>query len=737
MAVSLDQFSKQLADSGVMTDSDLRAFIETLPADSKPTDGEQLAKRLVREKKISAYQAQVVYSGKGKSLTLGSYSVIDKLGQGGMGLVLKAEHRVMKRMVALKVLSPAVTKTKDAVLRFQREVEAAARLSHPNIVAAFDAGEANGTSFLVMEYVPGTDLSSLVKDKGPLPVHQAIDCIIQAARGLEFAHAHGVIHRDIKPANLLLDTSGSVKILDMGLARIQAGDAATQAELTGTGAVMGTVDYMAPEQALSTKHADAKSDLYSLGISLWYLLTGKSAYDGDSLMARLLAHRDQPIPSLHKARVEVSEELEAVFRRMVAKKPAERYQTATEVIADLQACRTGGSVSAMVMVEEVASSADDFKAFLQGLEGTANSLGGVKSKGSLTATQTLSKHSSSHFDETIPPPGTSDTLHSRLKRGGSQQSSPWFQDRRVLIGGGVTAVLLLLAVVLLFQNPNGTPRVEIHDPKGAAKGAGTGAEGVAKPPATAIATPTGPSVDLLAVIDPQRDPWAGEWRREEKFLLSDNFGRAGRVQIRYPVPDEYELTAVIERLDSDDGFQFGLVVGGRPVKLVIDSFVPHITGLGLLDGKNPNDNVTTLHRALLTNNRQYTIVITVGKRSVRATLDGTQILTWEGDPRRLSLANYEQVRDPTQFWIGTGYPRIQRLEVHLSRQGADPCAGHSSVPEQDGVGQLSTRWPVRDVLGPDGNCRHHRDWIAKPSDVSRGGRRARTVEIAAVEKADR
>lgn len=340
MALSLDQFSRRIVESGLLSDHDLTSFLNSLPAGNRPSEAKVLAQLLINCEKLTAYQAQEIYRGAGKRLVLGNYVVLDKIGQGGMGLVLKAEHKRMKRIVAVKVLSAAALNSPDAVARFHREVEAAARLEHPHIVAAYDADESAGTHFLAMQFIEGRDLASLVQESGPLGVADAIECILQAARGLEYAHAKGVIHRDIKPANLLLDREGTVKILDMGLARLTpAAGAAKNAALTETGEIMGTIDYMAPEQALNTKHADQRSDVYSLGLSLWYLLTGRAAYEGETLMEKLMAHQSKPIPSLVEACPAVPAELDRIFRRMVAKSPADRYQTMSEVLADLGLCR--------------------------------------------------------------------------------------------------------------------------------------------------------------------------------------------------------------------------------------------------------------------------------------------------------------------------------------------------------------------------------------------------------------
>jgi len=333
-----DAFLASLKASRVIDDADWSSLAKQ-QAVIKAADGKALARVLVEAGALTKFQATLIYQNKPKALQFGEYVVLDKIGAGGMGQVYKARHRRMKRLVAIKVLPKAAVNSAEAVKRFQREVEAAARLVHPNIVIAHDAGQQDTMHFLVMEYVDGRDLAALVKADGPLTVDKAIDYTLQAARGLEFAHAEGVVHRDIKPANLLLDKRGVVKILDMGLARLDAGDAAAKDGLTQSGQVMGTVDYMAPEQAMDTRAANAKADIYSLGCTLYRILVGDNVYGGETLIQKLLAHRENPIPSLTEKRPDVPAALDAVFQKMVAKRPEDRYESMQAVVEALEQVR--------------------------------------------------------------------------------------------------------------------------------------------------------------------------------------------------------------------------------------------------------------------------------------------------------------------------------------------------------------------------------------------------------------
>ena len=340
---SRDELRQRILESGVLSEDELSAA----EAGVSVARGSSVSyvQALVEQHRLTAYQAAVLLERRDERLGVDEYVIIDRIGKGGMGEVFKARHRRMKRVVALKILPRHSRESADLVQRFHREIEAVAALSHPNIVAAFDAGEDRGIHFLVSQYIDGTDLASLVRRNGPLAIEVAIDYLLQVARGLEFAHARGVIHRDIKPSNLLLDQEGVVRIADFGLARLQLAEPTdpTHVDITMPGDMMGTVAYMPPEQAEDTHQADARSDIYSLGCTLHYLLTGTPVYGRRTSMQTLLAHRESPVPSLRSQRPEVPAALDDIFRRMLQKSPDHRYQTVREVIAAVEELELHGT----------------------------------------------------------------------------------------------------------------------------------------------------------------------------------------------------------------------------------------------------------------------------------------------------------------------------------------------------------------------------------------------------------
>lgn len=276
------------------------------------------------------------------------YRLLEKLGQGGMGEVYKALHIRLNKTVALKLLS-AERMSSATMSRFQREMRAGGLLDHPNITRTTDGGEQDGQPFLVMEYVAGLDLSRLMERQGPLSIAEACEIIRQAALGLQHAHENGLIHRDLKPSNLMLAPDGRTKILDLGLALLD--ESSTETELTSAGQMMGTADYMAPEQVGNSHGVDIRADIYSLGCTLFKLLVGEAPFAGPrfkTAVQKIVGHSEHPAPNASERRADVPAELSALLARVMAKRPDDRPSTPAEFAAALSSFCVGADTRALI-----------------------------------------------------------------------------------------------------------------------------------------------------------------------------------------------------------------------------------------------------------------------------------------------------------------------------------------------------------------------------------------------------
>lgn len=332
------EFLHRLLDSRLLSSEEVDRFLARQPG-LLENDTAGLVEAFVDQGLLTEYQVSRLLSGQTFGLVLGNYRMVERLGSGGMGVVYKAEHVHMKRAVAVKVLVTKEDRSSVFLQRFYSEMQATAVLSHPNIVLAFDAGEMAVPNspdeilrYLVMEYVPGKNLEQYVLDHGPLPIAEACEYVRQAASGLQHAYEHGLVHRDIKPSNLLLTPQQQIKILDFGLARL------CRRRHTEAHTMLGSVDYMAPEQARDARSVDIRADIYGLGGTLYWLLTGRKPFPGDRpIIEELYARqRESPIP-LQQARSDVPAELEALVSQMMALDPGSRYPTPAAVISALHA----------------------------------------------------------------------------------------------------------------------------------------------------------------------------------------------------------------------------------------------------------------------------------------------------------------------------------------------------------------------------------------------------------------
>lgn len=326
--MSVSAFLDNLRRSRLLSEKQLAA-LAPLATDN---DIRSLARVLVQKKWLTPFQVKQVAAGRADYLRFGDYILQERIGEGAMGEVYRASH-LKHGTVALKIMKRQKLSNSAAVKRFFQEIELAAKLRHPNIVRAIDSGETGESYFLAMEYIDGVDLSRLVKQSGPLGIEQACHYIRQAALALHHAHERGVIHRDLKPGNLMLDRNGTIKLLDMGLARL---DTEENNALTRIGQMIGTPDYLAPEQARDARRADARADIYSLGCALFYLVAGKPPFAATSLADLLIKHQTEAARPLKSLRPDAPDWLVQLCGWMMNKRPEDRPSTALMVAEKIE-----------------------------------------------------------------------------------------------------------------------------------------------------------------------------------------------------------------------------------------------------------------------------------------------------------------------------------------------------------------------------------------------------------------
>lgn len=425
-----DKFFAILEKSRLLSEEQLaEARDEASNGDSKAA-----ARSLVRKGLLTRWQAGQLLAGR-SAFFLGKYKLIDLLGHGGMGRVFLGEHTTMNRRVALKILPRRIGRDPAARDRFLSEARAVAALDHPNIVQAYSVDNERDRYYLVMEFVDGSDLEELVKKDGPLKFATAAEYICQAAEGLAHGHERGMVHCDIKPSNLLVNKQGVVKLVDLGLARAAGRDVD---DGSSDERVIGTVDYMAPEQGLESNDFDHRADIYSLGCTFYFLLTGRPPFPGGSLHQRILKHQTQEPTPITKFRADAPEELVEICQRMMAKSPDDRYQSASELSELLAPWRPAKRSSS-------SSGINNLKVAEPLTEAPAEGFPGIVVGGSPTATASVPTFSDSPKPRTKKPAGPAKEATEKVALLGT--------PTRKLIAGGVALFLLvglLSAITLPF-----------------------------------------------------------------------------------------------------------------------------------------------------------------------------------------------------------------------------------------------------------------------------------------------
>jgi serine/threonine protein kinase len=338
---AVDSFLQVVVRSGLLDSEQLEEVVRAAPAVHRDNP-EAMAEHLIKVGKLSRFQASKLLKGAFVGLVLGPYQVLSPLGRGGMGTVYLARDSRNRKLVALKALSPKKAREEDRVLaRFRREMILSRQVSHPNLAQTYEAGVSQDVYYIAMEYIPGRNLYRLVTQDGPLAIPRAARLFAEVAHGLDHAHLRGLIHRDLKPSNIIITPNDHAKVLDLGLALIQGELVTDKTVVGGQGYVVGSFDYLAPEQAEDATKVDSRSDIYSLGCTLYYALTGRPPFPGGSSQEKVNRHRGEEPPPIEQLNPHVPLGFASLIRKMMAKKPDQRPPSADAVRTELMPWSTG------------------------------------------------------------------------------------------------------------------------------------------------------------------------------------------------------------------------------------------------------------------------------------------------------------------------------------------------------------------------------------------------------------
>lgn len=633
-AVDVPKFLAQLVAAGKLSHELRRRFETRLQDATSGFDHSHLAHELRRIGALTSFQALRLANGRTDELVLGGHLLLESLGQGAMGAVYRALHIASDVERAIKVVRSTGSTSRSMLERLRHEAGILQQLRHPHIVAMHEAEAREEFFYLAMEYIVGRSLEREVARRGPLDVRSAISYTLQAARGLSSVHEHRIVHRDVKPNNLMLSDLGEVKLIDFGLAMrlgattLESGNRSESVRFGGTSTFLGSVNFLAPEQATDPHSVDERADIYGLGCTLFYLMTGQAPFDVGDRATRLFAHRNAPVPRLQMARPDVPVALDELCARMMAKSVDDRPRVMWEVIEALEACQTA-LVSNSYDDTEIIETAPLHHLPLELEPMNEDTLPLSAGKASEVARR------SPAIERTAPE---------------RRQSASASAASSVLVAGVVLAIMVVMPRIWWgTEAPSEIAGGDIVDSATALDEEASSSDGI----------------DLLEVIDLERNVlWGSPWQRMGTEILT-GVGRPGVLELPVDVPTEYELEMVVTRRDPRGPLVIGVVFGESCGVVVLDKEDDSGEGWGGLGVDADQRMLATTDHPWLDRNEERHVRVTVKRSLVEVTCDQATVLRYEGDLSEVTRGPLWSQADARCLFVGTEEAAFAIHRFHL------------------------------------------------------------------------